>query len=282
MTTDPRTSTTGAGATTSAPDEVRGVVTVVGTDGPPVLLIAGGASTSHRFFPGLESLDGFRVVSLDRPGTGRAQDHGTASLPSGAVAAAAAITDLGAGPAVVVAQSLGGPVALQLAVDFPELVAGLVLIDPTPIDQPKLVPVLRRVFGVVGLPGRLPVVGARLDRLMWRAMAAKQKRAPGTDAALEAMIGSISLAKTARAVDSLAADTAALDPRIARLGVPVVLLTAERKPGHAIRASHDRLVERLGGRIVAPPGAEHAEQLRDPDGVNALVREVLAEAFAAR
>ena len=63
----------------------------------------------------------------DRPGTGLAQDRGAATLPSGAAAAAEVVRSLGAGPAVVVGQSLGGAVALQLATDFPQLVAGLVL-----------------------------------------------------------------------------------------------------------------------------------------------------------
>lgn len=253
-------------------------VLVEGSSGSPVLLLPGGASTSRGFFPGLvEALAGHRVVSLDRPGTGLAQGQGRATLPSGAAAAANALKELGAGPAVVVGQSLGGAVALQLAADHPELVSGLVLIDPTPIDLPKLYAPMGYLFAAVSLPGRLPFVGSRLERLMWKAMSAGTPVADEARSGLEAMTGSASLATTSRAVSTLREDAAALAPRLRRLDVPVVVLTAERKPDHQVRQSHERLVAVLGGRIVAPAKAVHADHLRDPKAVNELVLSVLAE-----
>jgi pimeloyl-ACP methyl ester carboxylesterase len=62
------------------------------------------------------------------------------------------------------------------------------------------------------------------------------------------------------------------------LDVPVVLVTADRKPGHSVRARHDALAAALGGRIESWPGCVHAMQLRDPDKTNAIVQRVLAEA----
>jgi hypothetical protein len=59
-----------------------------------------------------------------------------------------------------------------------------------------------------------------------------------------------------------------------------VLLTADRKPSHEIRLSHERLAAALGARLVAPKGAVHADHLRDPEGVNDLVLQVVAEASA--
>ncbi|MDP9101420.1 MAG: alpha/beta hydrolase [Actinomycetota bacterium] len=257
-------------------------VHVDGTSGSPVLLLPGGAATSRGFFPGLvEALDGHRVISLDRPGTGLASERGTASLPSGSSAAADAIRQLDAGPAVVVAQSLGGAVAVQLAMDHPEVVAGLVLIDPTPVDLPELAPLLRRVFALLGLPGRLPVLGPRLDLLVWRALGMRAKVAQEARGAYDVMIRSATLHTTSKAVASLQGDVTALAPRLRPLDVPVVIVTADRKQGDKVRQSHERLAGTLGGRIVAPPGAVHAEHLRDPRSIHDLVLKVLAEVSVA-
>lgn len=254
-------------------------VEVSGGAGSPVLLLPGGAASSRGFFPGLvEALAGHQVVSLDRPGTGLAAGKGVASLRTGSAAAAEVLTSLGAGPAVVVGQSLGGAVAVQFAMDHPSLVAGLVLIDPTPVDIPKLPATLVRLFGLLALPGRLPVVGGRLDRFVWSAMSRRAHVAPEARSGLEVMIASASMATTKKAVETLGEDVALLGPRLGRLEVPVVVMTADRKPGHAVRQSHERLVAALGGRLVAPAGGVHAEHLRKPAWVNDLVLSVVAEA----
>ncbi len=255
---------------------------VTGTVGPPVVLLAGGAASSHGFFPGLlDVLGGHQVVEMDRPGTGRAAALGGApTLAAGATAIAELLDDLGAGPAVVVGQSLGGAQAAVLAALHPERVAGLVLVDPTPLDLPKLIGPTRAVFGVLGLPGRLPVVGPRLERLVWSAMSGRVERHPDTDDAWIVMSSSATFAATARALGSFSADAALALPLLKELEGPGVLITAERKAGDQMRASHERLAGRIGARVVAPEGAVHAEHLRDPHGVNALVVSVVSEAFA--
>lgn len=256
------------------------VVSVAGDSGPPVLLLAGGAASSQGFFPGVaEAVPGHRIICLDRPGTGRAQDTGTATLQTGSQAAAQVLTELGAGPAVILGQSLGGLQAVQFATDHPDLVAGLVLIDPTPVDLPKLLRMVNLVSRLIALPGRLPLLGPRVDQALFRAMGRQLKSTPQTADAIEVLMSSASLDATARATRTLVAEAAELTPRLTRLDGPVVLLTADRKEGHAVRASHERLVAALGGRIVAPAGAIHAEQVRDPEAVNALLRDVVAKAF---
>lgn len=258
-------------------------VHVDGSAGSPVLLLAGGAATSRGFFPGLvEALPDHRVVSLDRPGTGLAAGRGVASLPSGSAAAAEVLQKLGAGPAVVIGQSLGGALAVQFAIDHPDLVAGMVLIDPTPVDLPDLVPTLRRLFAVFAFPGQLPVVGPRLDLAVWRLLSLRSQVADEARDGLEVMLRSASLHTTREALRTLQQDMRALAPRLHRLDVPAVLITAARKSDDKVRRSHERLVAALGARLIAPEGAVHAEHLRNPSLVRELVLSVVAQADAAR
>jgi pimeloyl-ACP methyl ester carboxylesterase len=92
---------------------------------------------------------------------------------------------------------------------------------------------------------------------------------------------STSLTATARATSTLVAEGRALAARLRRLDLPVVLLTADRKPGSKVRRSHEQLISQIGGRIVSWPGAVHAEHLRRPQQVLDLLRSVVAEAETA-
>ena len=259
------------------------VVDVVGSDGPAILLLPGGASPSRGFFPGMDRLPGHRIVSLDRPGTGRAASTGPATLTTGADAAAAALRETGCAPAVVLGQSLGGAVAMQLAVDHPDVVSGLVLIDPTPFNDPIVCRQARWLFEALALPTRLPYVGARLDAAIWQSFGSKTPIADD-DEAREGwrVLTSVTLATTTRAVRTLAADGAALTDRLRPLGIPMVLLAADRKPGSRIHRAHEQLVQVLGGRIESWPGAIHAEHLHRPEKIVELVRDLAAETASAR
>jgi pimeloyl-ACP methyl ester carboxylesterase len=106
-----------------------------GPDGaPPIVMIHGLAGQSSHYtygvVPRLE--ERFRTVALDRPGAGYSpRDAGApADLRAQADAVAALIDVLGLGRPLVVGHSLGGAIALALALDYPEKVAGLALLAP--------------------------------------------------------------------------------------------------------------------------------------------------------
>jgi pimeloyl-ACP methyl ester carboxylesterase len=257
---------------------------ILGTTGSPVVLIPGGAAPSKTFFPHLEKAlaPDHRVVLVDRQGTGRAADLGPATLPSGSEAYAEVLQELGAGPALVVGQSLGGAMAVQLATDHPELVSGLVLVDPTPVNSPKVLRSLGPLARLLFAPCGIPVLGPRLEAFITRRSGKLSTDDPDVAAAVQAMVDSRGLYLTSKAVGTLPAEGAALTKRLRKLDVPVVLLTADRKPGHEVRRAHDELVSILGGRVVTWPGAVHGEHLRAPHKVTELVQSVLSEVSAAR
>jgi len=82
----------------------------------------------------------FRVISLDRPGSGYStRRSGTpADLPAQARQIAAFIKTLDLDKPLVLGHSLGGAIALALALDHPHAVSGLVLVAPLTHPQRML------------------------------------------------------------------------------------------------------------------------------------------------
>ena len=96
--------------------------------GPLVLLLHGQPGTHEDFGAIFDRLSSFAtVVSVDRPGYGF-----SGAAPCSIAAQVTTIADLlasrGDGPALVVGHSFGGALALVLAAEHPELVAGIVLL----------------------------------------------------------------------------------------------------------------------------------------------------------
>ncbi|MGI5498952.1 alpha/beta fold hydrolase [Lentzea sp. CA-135723] len=247
-------------------------VRVFGESGPPVLLLPGGAESADGFFPGLrEGLADAQVIEHDRPGTG-------ASTVDGELAGAArAISDLvdrlGRGPVVVVGQSLGGAVGALLARDHPEQVAGLVLLDPTPINDPRTCATIERMTVVLGrmaaVPGLRGLVAAAFRKTALRT--ARGLR-PDCAAAAErtARLDIPQLARAVRGLSALSQNFRESDlPRL-----PAVVVTAERKPDHVVRQAHERLAAAFGGEVRTWPGATHSVHLDHPDEVLDTVREM--------
>jgi pimeloyl-ACP methyl ester carboxylesterase len=111
--------------------------------GPPLVLIHGLAGQILNFTHSLlgRLSNDFRVIILDRPGSGYSlrPDETLAPLTAQARLVSRFCQALGLERPVVVGHSLGGAIALALALDHPEQVGALALIAPV-THQPKNVP----------------------------------------------------------------------------------------------------------------------------------------------
>jgi pimeloyl-ACP methyl ester carboxylesterase len=97
--------------------------------GTPIVFVHGTRLTGAMWRSQLAALESMAVVAIDLPGHGRRADIAF-TLPGASDAVAEAIDELG-GAAIVVGQSLGGYVAMDLASRSPARVAGLVLAGAT-------------------------------------------------------------------------------------------------------------------------------------------------------
>lgn len=98
---------------------------------PPVLLLHGLGSAGADWLFQFEALSGagFRVLAPDLRGFGRSSAPPKVTVKAMADDMAIFLKKLNAHPAYVVGISMGGTVALQLALDHPEFVSKLVLVN---------------------------------------------------------------------------------------------------------------------------------------------------------
>ncbi|MBC2656352.1 alpha/beta hydrolase [Pseudomonas sp. MSSRFD41] len=118
----------------------------------PVLLMIHGLSgcarnLTHSLAPQLR--EQFRVITLDRPGSGYSTRRrgAPADLPAQASLIARFIRTLDLGQPLVLGHSLGGAIALSLALNHPQSVSGLVLVAPLTHPQ-RMLPLVFLSLGV--------------------------------------------------------------------------------------------------------------------------------------
>jgi pimeloyl-ACP methyl ester carboxylesterase len=119
--------------------------------GPPIVILHGlGGQMGNFTYALLERLTGdFRVILMDRPGSGysRRAPGATGQLTEQAAIVAEFIRKLGLDRSLLVGHSLGGAIALGVALDHPQVVNGLALIAPL-THVPKDVPAPFRALDI--------------------------------------------------------------------------------------------------------------------------------------
>jgi pimeloyl-ACP methyl ester carboxylesterase len=95
---------------------------------PPVVLIHGAGGTHLSWPPQLRRLTGYRVYAPDLPGHGKSNGVGLQSIPAYTQKMVEWLGACGLHSAVFVGHSMGGAIALSLALDYPQHVQALGLI----------------------------------------------------------------------------------------------------------------------------------------------------------
>jgi pimeloyl-ACP methyl ester carboxylesterase len=230
-----------------------------------VLLVPGGGSSVHGYFPELASCLGShaQTIEVDPPRLDVASGRRWLRLADHALWLAQAVRLDRDAPVIVVAHSLGGLAALRLALDEPELVSGLLLLDPSPLMPAALLPA--GVLKLIAVPRKaaadLGVVGRRLRRdLRGGSFNVPQERSPAAPRSVPVIVRLIWYLVFDGV--ALAADLAA--GRLAPIPTTVVS-AAEHAPDSATRRTHERLVTWIGGaRLEVWEGTTHPLHLQEP------------------
>ncbi len=253
------------------PGEQIGYSVHAGSGGPPLLLIHGFTASSASFvsnIPGLSSV--FTVVTVDLLGHGRSEAPADPAPygPGPAVERIRGLLDyLGYRRVLLCGHSLGAALALRFALDAPERLAGLILINS---------------MSAAGTPGWREAARPRMVEMAARARAegtgflrstrlypAHSKRLP--EEARELLtrdFDNLTPAGFAGTAEALTLDVNSYE-RLPELAVRTLVVIGDRDADF-VRAA-PAFIERLPQRLVRSmtiPGAGHAANLEQPDLFN--------------
>lgn len=261
--------------------------------GPTLLLIHGLGGCVRNFTHSLvERLaDEYRVVVMERPGSGdstRARGA-CARVNSQAEAVSAFIDALGLDRPVLVGHSLGGAVALAVALAHPEQVRGLALIAPLANEQDEVPPIFRGLLIRSRALRQLAAwTVATPAFILRRARVLDTVFGPDAVPRDYATEGGGLLGLRPKSFRTASEDLVALEGELPAL---VGRYAELRLPAGILYGTGDRVLDhRLHGVAVASkiPGLDlelleggHMLPLTAPDRVAAFVRRVAARAFGA-
>ncbi|MCF3933749.1 alpha/beta hydrolase [Acuticoccus sp. M5D2P5] len=193
--------------------------------------------------------EGQERIALDRPGFGESGPGGPVVRLSDQAQAVAALLGRSA-PAVVVGSSYGGPVALRLAADHPDRVAGVLLVGAAADPERERLHPLQRL-------GATRLVANLLPRALNHANAE---------------------------LIALRDELKSLEHRLARIRAPVTILQGARDtlvPPENAAYLLERLTGSIAKRLVLVERAGHFLHILRPEIVESALAELLAEAHAA-
>jgi pimeloyl-ACP methyl ester carboxylesterase len=255
------------------------------TDIPAAVMLHGNPGTVHSFAPAIHDLlgDSFRAVTVDRPGHGYSDRlrNNSGSPTAQATAIRAALMKLGIVRPILVGHSWGGGLALVWALLFPDEVAGLVLVEGTYYDEPRL---YDKSYPLLAAP----VIGSAVARSIGPGLAARKMpgrlRTGWAPMAVPAAVADRANALWTRpsvlqaiAGDVLgrAAELPALSDRWSEITQPTVILNCPDDqfvdPTHHAGRLRLALPE---ATVIDVPGVGHALPDARPDVVADAIRQV--------
>ncbi|HEV3157006.1 MAG TPA: alpha/beta hydrolase [Candidatus Baltobacteraceae bacterium] len=239
-----------------------------GQGGNALVFIHGWQADGRIWEPVIHELRGeIHSVSLDLRGCGgSAPAPGPFTIEQLARDVGDAVHALGLAPAAIVGHSMGGAIALRLAIDDPSAVRALVLIAGIPVDGLHFSPKIDALFrSVPGNPAgtRLWLSGLPLH--------------PFSPANLEMLLAAAATVRPQAARESYASWTNLnFRSELGRIRAPTVVIAPEGDQPMTPQLMRERLADPIiGSRFVVLPDSGHYAPVEQPFAVAAEIRAAL-------
>ncbi len=245
------------------------VAATIAGAGPPVVLLHGQGGTGAAWDLQIAALaPRFRAVALDLRGHGAAAPlDGPATMATFAADVAQVMQDMSLGACPVVGHSLGGMVALQLALDAPELVSRLVIVNSTALGRSPGAGLRRAVMGGVLAIAGMPWFGRMNGKLHFP----EPDQGPLRER-LARMMGACD--RRGYMAAQAAVDAFDVRARLGEIACPVLAIHSE----HDLIPLADKQAIVAGvkqGRLATIAQSRHVPLWDQPERLNALLLEFL-------
>lgn len=252
------------------------VVELGPADAPPIVMLHGASSNLEVMRPLAERLaQDHRVILMDRPGHGwSTREHFSDSTPAPqARMISQALGRLGIGKAIVVAHSWSGALALRIALDHPERVAGLVMLAPVAYPWPGGVSqynyaVTTPVLGSLLANTAMLPLGLLLAESGSRSVFAPQAMPENfvKDSATRLLLRPREFVANAWDLVTLRAAMAEQAPRYAEIAVPLTIIAGDADKTVSTHIHSQPLARTAkNARLIVLNGVGHMIQYAAPD-----------------
>lgn len=245
--------------------------------GPRTIVFAHGLLFSGRMFDAQVAAlrDRYRVITYDLRGQGQSEaTAGGYDMDTLSEDAAALIEALGAAPCHFAGLSMGGFIAMRLAIRRPELLRSIILLetsaDPEPrenVPRYRLLNFIARWLGLGLVAGQvMPIVFGR--KLLDDPARADERRELRRRLVTQHKVG---ISRAVRGV----IDRQGVYDELDKIDLPTLIIVGDQDVA-TVPAKSERMHAKIrGSRLVVIPGAGHSSTIEEPEAVNRALTEFL-------